>query len=47
MAGIEFVVIFTVAAFDLSIMAGSIWLDKLVVYTELGSGSLKQRRFFR
>lgn len=39
--------IFAVAAFYFSIMARSIGLDKFVVYTELGSGSLKQRRFFR
>jgi len=45
-AGIELVVIFTMAAFNLSIMAGSVWLDKLVVYTELGSGSLEQRKLF-
>ena len=37
MAGIEFVVILAVTAFDLSIMAGSIWLDKLVVYTDLAA----------
>ena len=38
--------IFAVAAFNLTIMAGSVWLDKLVVYTELGSGSLEQRKLF-
>ena len=47
MTGIEFVMIFAVAAFNLSVMAWSVWLDKLVVYTEFGSGSLKQCRLFR
>ena len=44
MTGIEFVMIFTVAAFNLAVVARSIGLYKLVVYTEFGSGSLKQCR---
>ena len=47
MAGIEFVVIFAMAAFDIAVVARSIGLDKLMAYTELGSGSLKQYRLFR
>ena len=43
-AGVELVVIFTVAAFDLAIVPRSIWFNKLMPYTELGSGSLKQCR---
>ena len=39
MAGIKFIVIFAVAAFNLAVVAGSIGLDKLVVYTELDSVS--------
>ena len=46
MAGIELVVIFTMAAFNLAVVARSIGLYKLVVYTELGSGSLEQRKLF-
>lgn len=47
MAGIELVVIFTMAAFNLAVVARGIGLDKFVVYTEPGSSSLEQRRLFR
>ena len=43
-AGVELVVIFTVAAFDLAVVSRGIWFNKLMSYTELGSGSLKQCR---
>lgn len=43
-AGIEFVVIFTVTAFDLPLVSRGIRLNKLMSYTELCSGSLKQCR---
>ena len=46
MTGIEFVMIFTVAAFNLAVVARSIGLYKLVVYTVPGSGSLEQRKLF-
>lgn len=46
MAVIEFVVSFTMVAFNLAVVTMSIWLDKLVIYTKLDSGSLEQCRLF-
>ena len=43
MAGIEFVVVFAVAALDLTVVARSIRANELVADTELRSGCQKQR----
>ena len=45
-AGIKFVVIFTVAALDLAVVPRSIRFNKFMSYTELGGSSLEQRRLF-
>ena len=44
-AGIELIVILTVAALNLTIVARSIRTNELVAYTECGSGCLEQSWF--
>lgn len=43
MAGIKFVVILVVAAFDLAVVARGIRTNEFVADTESGSGCLEQR----
>lgn len=45
MAGIKFVMVFTVTAFDFAVVARRIGSNEFVSNSEFGGCSLKQRRF--
>ena len=43
MRGVEFLIVFSMAALDLAVMSGSVRTDQLVTDAELTKGSLKER----